>query len=422
MFCRRVWQRAGPLAQRIFSPASRNSAPVRHMAFGVPGGSINMTYFVLCGGGLTAAVVYAYKTVNGDTERYEDRLANMDTQAKVKEAPDAAAPVEGPAAAAEEPSPAEVIIESVPAEPAADVSAGEAATEGVAADVVEAVVTDASAESAEEAAPAAVEEAAPEAVVEAAAAETPDLLTAVKTLSSSTAEIAAASVGEENLQKAVHQKEAEATISSQEESKASEPASKEAAAAVSMEKPAEVEEYGQNPDAEEVPEETPAPVALQIEEGSSPHEETSAEEAETSQEEAVSSTEITRQDALPSEEAEDVAVSPESSQEETPAGETLEETIVEVTQLAVASAGPDLDVLSPAEPEPLSLGGPVQEEEGCRSCHAAPSAGEEVAAPAARGEELLTEEEEDPKHKCEEESSLLEEQNTENTAVLMLQS
>lgn len=28
------------------------------MAFGVPGGSSNMTYFVLCGGGLTAAVVY----------------------------------------------------------------------------------------------------------------------------------------------------------------------------------------------------------------------------------------------------------------------------------------------------------------------------------------------------------------------------
>uniref|UniRef100_A0A1A8FW10 RAB33B, member RAS oncogene family n=1 Tax=Nothobranchius korthausae TaxID=1143690 RepID=A0A1A8FW10_9TELE len=181
MFFRRVWQRTGPLAQRIFSPASRNSAPVRRMAFGVPGVSTNMTYFVLCGGGLTAAVVYAYKTVNGDTERYEDRLANMNTQAKVKEAPDAAAP----AAAEEEPSPAEVIIESVPAEPAADVSADEAdeaATEGAAADVVEAVVTEAPAESAEEAAPAAVEEAAPEAVVEAAAAETPGTAAVDETL------------------------------------------------------------------------------------------------------------------------------------------------------------------------------------------------------------------------------------------------
>lgn len=35
-----------------------SAVPVRHMAFGVPGGSTNMAYFVLCGGGLTAAVVY----------------------------------------------------------------------------------------------------------------------------------------------------------------------------------------------------------------------------------------------------------------------------------------------------------------------------------------------------------------------------
>lgn len=28
------------------------------MSFGVPGGSFNTTYFVLCGGGLTAALVY----------------------------------------------------------------------------------------------------------------------------------------------------------------------------------------------------------------------------------------------------------------------------------------------------------------------------------------------------------------------------
>lgn len=33
-------------------------APVRNMASGLPGGSFNTTYFVLCGGGLTAALVY----------------------------------------------------------------------------------------------------------------------------------------------------------------------------------------------------------------------------------------------------------------------------------------------------------------------------------------------------------------------------
>lgn len=37
---------------------SSSAAPVRRMAFGVPAGSFNTTYFVLCGGGLTAALVY----------------------------------------------------------------------------------------------------------------------------------------------------------------------------------------------------------------------------------------------------------------------------------------------------------------------------------------------------------------------------
>ncbi|XP_026159581.1 induced stolen tip protein TUB8-like isoform X2 [Mastacembelus armatus] len=110
MFCRRAWQRVGPLARRAFQPPSR-TAPVRHMAFGVPGGSSNMTYFLLCGGGLTAAVVYAYKTVSGDSERYEDRLANMGSATRASLLPAPAvetAPVEEPAPATE------VIAESVP--------------------------------------------------------------------------------------------------------------------------------------------------------------------------------------------------------------------------------------------------------------------------------------------------------------------
>lgn len=47
-----------------FSLLCPSAAPVRHMAFGIPGGSTNMTYFVLCGGGLTAAVVYVSITVS----------------------------------------------------------------------------------------------------------------------------------------------------------------------------------------------------------------------------------------------------------------------------------------------------------------------------------------------------------------------
>ncbi|XP_018556499.1 protein MGARP [Lates calcarifer] len=117
MFCRRAWQRVGPLARRAFKPPSRNTAPVRHMAFGVPGGSTNMTYFLLCGGGLTAAVVYAYKTVNGDSEHYEERLANVGSTAKASSeaAPEAAAPAAEPAPVEEAAPAADVIAESVPA-------------------------------------------------------------------------------------------------------------------------------------------------------------------------------------------------------------------------------------------------------------------------------------------------------------------
>ncbi|XP_056892273.1 translation initiation factor IF-2-like isoform X1 [Takifugu flavidus] len=155
MFCRQAWKRAAPLARRVFKPAPRNGAPVRLMASGLPGGSFNTTYFVLCGGGLTAALVYAYKTINSDTERYESRLAGMGSTDKGQfEATPAAEPA--PAEVAE------VIPESVsaPPEEAAEVSADpvvwseEAAAEAVSEEPAEAPGTAAEAsEGAEGAAP-----------------------------------------------------------------------------------------------------------------------------------------------------------------------------------------------------------------------------------------------------------------------------
>ncbi|XP_031723027.1 induced stolen tip protein TUB8-like isoform X1 [Anarrhichthys ocellatus] len=148
MFCRRALQRVGPLAWRAFEPTSRN---VRHMAFGVPGGSSNMAYFVLCGGGLTAAVIYAYKKVGGDGE---DKLANTASTAK---APEVATPAAEPAPVEEAvPAPevvAEVVAESVPApaEPVAEAMSEEAA----------AVVVSEPAATEEAAAPPAAVEAAP---------------------------------------------------------------------------------------------------------------------------------------------------------------------------------------------------------------------------------------------------------------------
>lgn len=55
---RALWNQRFPLQPVTAVLPCLTAPPVRHMAFGVPGGSSNMTYFVLCGGGLTAAVVY----------------------------------------------------------------------------------------------------------------------------------------------------------------------------------------------------------------------------------------------------------------------------------------------------------------------------------------------------------------------------
>ncbi|XP_061686962.1 fibrous sheath CABYR-binding protein [Syngnathoides biaculeatus] len=220
MFCRRVCLRLGPMVQRVFTPTFRKS-PVRHMAFGVPGGSTNMTYFVLCGGGLTAAVVYAYKTVLGDSERYEDRLANMGSAAKAKASSAETAIVAAEPAPAEEPEPpVEAVAESVaaPAETVPESTAEpviESATPEEDAGVVpEVIATEGEAEpTAVEEAPAVEAEAAPIAVEVTATEESPaealasaepvpDLLTAVKILAGPTVDIAAASVGESSLVRA----------------------------------------------------------------------------------------------------------------------------------------------------------------------------------------------------------------------------
>eukprot|EP00066_Takifugu_rubripes_P021447 XP_011610713.1 PREDICTED: uncharacterized protein LOC101068179 isoform X8 [Takifugu rubripes] len=176
MFCRRAWQRVAPLTRRTFEPATRNAVPARKMSFGVPGGSFNTTYFVLCGGGLTAALVYAYKTINSDTERYENRLASMGSTAKAAPAAEVTEVIrESVSAPAGEAEVTKVIGESVSA-PTGEAEVTEVIGESVSAPAGEAEVTEVIGESEEtraepEAAVEVVsEEAANEACGEAAAA------------------------------------------------------------------------------------------------------------------------------------------------------------------------------------------------------------------------------------------------------------
>ncbi|XP_077575412.1 uncharacterized protein mgarpb isoform X2 [Stigmatopora nigra] len=216
MFCRRVYQRLSPMATKVFVPTFRK-APVRHMAMGVPGGSPNLTYIVLCGGSLTAAVVYGYRTIIGDSERYEDRLANMGSAAKVEASSteiEAAEPVP-----VEEPVlPVEVVAESL-AEPTVDETTVEPHVENSTPEDVGALTEILAVEEAESAAveeaPTVVAEAAPMTVEDTPAETSPkaatDLLTAVKILTGAT-EIAAASVGESSLVRAVRHIEEEGKV------------------------------------------------------------------------------------------------------------------------------------------------------------------------------------------------------------------
>ncbi|XP_040042389.2 uncharacterized protein mgarpb isoform X1 [Gasterosteus aculeatus] len=476
MFCRRAFQRVGPLARRAFRPTSRNAAPVRHMAFGIPGGSSNMAYIVLCGGGVTAAVVYAYKTVGGNGERHEDRLATM---AVIEKAPEVAAPAAEPAALEEAaptpevlaevveesgPAPAEpvaeaaaepdVLAESIPAEPVAE-TAPEPAVEAVSEEEAAAEVVVAEPAPTEEAAPAAVEDesaatvevaATEETPAEAPAAEAhlaesaeslPDLLTAVKVLAGPPIEIAAASVENslvEGLDFPLKVVEPEAVEATTEE------VAKEAQEVTMVNeesKPADAEQLVEEGTAasveaaleEEVAaslseEATTSVLAVEEEEGEKEEEVQSEDQTADSaavREEAAASSDTPPEDAAPAEEATTAAEA--APLDDTPpdaetwvddvAAEALAAThseaaaVVDASQLAAASSGSDLEVLSAAGPGATSEA-PGQESKRCHSCHFAPSIAVEVAPPAALGVQPSGEEDVDVAEEVKEAESLVE--------------
>ncbi|XP_048053297.1 protein MGARP-like isoform X2 [Megalobrama amblycephala] len=84
MFCRAAWQRLAPLARKTLSPLSSNAVfPTRQMSFGLPASGTNIAYLVIGGSSLTAALVYAYKTINSDSARYNERIAQLEARPKI---------------------------------------------------------------------------------------------------------------------------------------------------------------------------------------------------------------------------------------------------------------------------------------------------------------------------------------------------
>lgn len=138
-------------------------------------------------------------------------------------------------------------------------------------------------------------------------------------------------------------------------------------------------------------------------------------------EEAAASSDTPPEDAAPAEEATTAAEA--APLDDTPpdaetwvddvAAEALAAThseaaaVVDASQLAAASSGSDLEVLSAAGPGATSEA-PGQESKRCHSCHSAPSIAVEVAPPAALGVQPSGEEDVDVAEEVKEAESLVE--------------
>ncbi|XP_035494491.2 fibrous sheath CABYR-binding protein isoform X2 [Scophthalmus maximus] len=166
--------------------------------------------------------------------------------------------------------------------------------------------------------------------------------------------------------------------------------------------------------AEEV---TPGKVSA---EETAPDEVTPAEEATTTAEAApeneTSPDEMTPAAETPVEEGEDEASAEDAAKAVSTHSDA--EAVLDTAQLATASTGADLEVLSAAEPESSSET-PAHD---TRHCHSAPSAGEDVAPPPALGEELVSEGKVYVSHEANEAVSLVLEQTTETMVVVTAQS
>ncbi|KAK7162055.1 hypothetical protein R3I94_004645 [Phoxinus phoxinus] len=208
MFCRAAWQKLAPLARKSLTPLFSNAVfPIRQMSFGLPASGTNMAYMLIGGSSLTAALVYAYKTINSDSARYNERIAQLEARPKIgavatlASVAEAAAIVETSVAentSIVEATAAELVIEVVDAEAEEIPEHVDAAMELEA----ETVIAQAVAAEAEEPTAPVVEDVAAETAVpiaEATVIPMSDLLSTVKILAGSPGEIAAASVGEQHL-------------------------------------------------------------------------------------------------------------------------------------------------------------------------------------------------------------------------------
>uniref|UniRef100_A0A671W721 Apoptosis-inducing factor 1, mitochondrial n=1 Tax=Sparus aurata TaxID=8175 RepID=A0A671W721_SPAAU len=185
--CRTAWKKLAPLARASSTVCRQNVrrtgltngripalVPAAHMSTGPAGGGggENRLYFALVGAAFVATGIYAYRTVKGDKQRYQERIDEISSRPSKATESDPEPPAEEPVveAAPEEAAPVEAAqveaapVEAAPIEAAPEEAAPIEAAPEEAAPIEAAPVEAAPVEAApEEAAPieAAPEEAAP---------------------------------------------------------------------------------------------------------------------------------------------------------------------------------------------------------------------------------------------------------------------
>ncbi|XP_034406174.1 apoptosis-inducing factor 1, mitochondrial isoform X2 [Cyclopterus lumpus] len=133
--CRTVWKKLAPLARASSTLCRQNvrraglnngkmpsCVPAGHMSTGPAGGGReNQMYFLLVGVTCVGGGVYAYRTIKGDHQRYQDRIDEISSRPHKQATEEPAIPIQSEPPAVAEPEPQAALSPEEPSPPAPDV-------------------------------------------------------------------------------------------------------------------------------------------------------------------------------------------------------------------------------------------------------------------------------------------------------------
>ncbi|XP_032389573.1 apoptosis-inducing factor 1, mitochondrial isoform X6 [Etheostoma spectabile] len=125
--CRTVWKKLAPLARASSTVCRQNvrrtgltssripaCVPVAHMSTGPAGGGReNQLYILLVGAACVGGAIYTYRTVKGDSQRYQDRIEEISSRSYKRATAEPATPIQSEPSAVDA-TETEVILEPEP--------------------------------------------------------------------------------------------------------------------------------------------------------------------------------------------------------------------------------------------------------------------------------------------------------------------